>query len=152
MRNLPSLHKQKGVAAIEFSLVAPFMFLLIFATAEFGRLLYQYSALTNTVRDAGRYISDRAFEGNTGIPTLSDTVKARTSNLIIAGDINGQNELLPGLSSADIQYTLTGDLVNVTVTYNWTPIFSDSLFSITGGDGISLNFPMVVSYTMRASQ
>lgn len=147
-----SLSRQKGLAAIEFSLVAPFMFFLIFATAEFGRLLYQYNALTNSVRDASRYISDHAYQGNTGIPVLTDAVKSRTTNLIISGDINGQSELLPGLSGATVQYGLTGDMVTVTVSYNWTPIFADALFSLGNGNGISLDFPMNVSYTMRASQ
>ncbi|WP_175405038.1 TadE family protein [Salinimonas lutimaris] len=152
MRKLTGLHQQRGLAAIEFSLVAPIMFLLIFATAELGRMLYQYNALTNAVRDAGRYLSDRAYEGNTGIPTLTESVKNRASNLIIAGNTLGQNELLPGLTNADIQYSLNGEMVTVAVSYNWTPIFSDTLFSASGTSAVSLNFPMQVSYTMRASQ
>ncbi len=152
MRRGSGFGRQRGIAAIEFTLVVPFMFLLIFATAEFGRLLYQYNALTTSVRDAARYISDRAYQGNTGIPALPDSLKARTSNLIIAGDINGQSELLPGLAEADIRYALDGDLVTITVAYNWSPIFAQSLFSITGDAGISLDFPMNVSYAMRASQ
>ncbi|MCU7554872.1 pilus assembly protein [Alteromonas sp. ASW11-19] len=152
MPRITAFTHQRGVAVIEFTLIAPLLFFLIFATAEFGRLLYQYNALTNSVRDAGRYISDRAYQGNTGIPSLPDSLKTKTSNLIISGDTNGQSELLPGLAAADISYSLSGDWVTITVSYQWTPIFSDSLFSLTGDGGISLAFPMTVAYTMRASQ
>lgn len=148
--SLSSPKQQKGLAAIEFSIIAPFIFLLMFATAEFGRLFYQYNALTTSVRQAARYIADMAYKGNIGIPSLTDEEKANASNLIISGDINGQSELMPNLSTALITYQLNGDLITITVAYTWTPIFSDTLFSAVGNDGISLDFPMTVSYTVRA--
>ncbi len=148
--NLSGRHQQ-GMAVVELTLVAPLMFLLIFASAEFGRLIYQYNALTNIVRDAGRYLSDQAYIGNTNIPVLTDDAKAETTNLIIAGDINGQSEMLPGLASAIVNYQLNGELVTINVIYNWTPLFADLFFSISDNSAITLNFPMQVTYTMRAS-
>ncbi|MCW8109357.1 pilus assembly protein [Alteromonas ponticola] len=151
MPKLPSFAKARGIAAIEFTLVAPFMLLLIFATAEFGRLLYQYNALTNIVRDASRYMSDKAMSDNTGIPKVSDKLKSDTTKLIIAGGTTNEGEMLPGLTTAAITYDLSGEIVTITVSYDWTPIFADALFSFYNNPAISLNFPMVVSYSMRAS-
>ncbi|WP_168190607.1 TadE family protein [Salinimonas iocasae] len=149
MRNHKPISKQKGVAAVEFTIIAPFMFLLIFATAEFGRLFYQYSALTNSVRLGARYIADIAIKDNTGNFSLTDNDRAKATNLIVSGDTNGQSELLPGLNEAIFDYQLNGDFITVTASYSWSPIFSDTLFSLSDNNAISLDFPMEVSYTVR---
>ncbi len=149
MRNHKPTSKQKGVAAVEFTIIAPFMFLLIFATAEFGRLFYQYNALTNSVRLGARYIADIAIKDNTGNFSLTDNDRAKATNLIVSGDTNGQSELLPGLNEAIFDYQLNGDFITVTASYSWTPIFSDTLFSLSEDSAISLDFPMEVSYTVR---
>lgn len=66
MRVLPSAmlkprrKTNRGVALVEFALVLPFLLILLFITAEFGRALYQYNILTKSVRDAVRFMSVRA--------------------------------------------------------------------------------------------
>lgn len=141
--------KQTGFAAIEYTLAAPLMFLLIFAVAEFGRLLYQYNILTQAVRDAGRYLSNSARPGTTGIIELTDDNKTRTEKLLRYGDLTSNQLLLPNLNNAVITYSSSGDLVSINVSYPWQPIFASNLFD-PDGQGMSLDFPLVANYTVRA--
>lgn len=60
-----SAKKQSGLAAIELTILLPFLLLLIFATAEFGRLLYQYNALNLMARDALRFMVNDVRNGST---------------------------------------------------------------------------------------
>lgn len=51
---------QQGVALVEFALILPMLLVMTFMTTEFGRALYQYNALTKSVRDAARYLTTQA--------------------------------------------------------------------------------------------
>ncbi len=140
--------KQKGLAAIEFTMVLPFLLLLIFSCAEFGRLMFQYNALNKTVRDASRYLN--TIHGSNGDTSISDVTSAEIKNLIKFGQNSSSSALFPTLSDDDISLTVSGDFVTVTVTYNWQPIFSNTFSTFGLGDDIDLSFPLVSTYTMRA--
>jgi Flp pilus assembly protein TadG len=45
---------RSGVAAVEFALVAPIFFLLVFGLIEFGRMMMVQQALTNGAREGSR--------------------------------------------------------------------------------------------------
>lgn len=47
-------HTRKGTAVVEFALVAPLFFLLVFGIIEFGRLIMVQQIVTNTAREAAR--------------------------------------------------------------------------------------------------
>jgi hypothetical protein len=48
-------HRSRGQALVEFSLVAPMFFLLLFVTIEAGRFIYYYETLHNATREGARY-------------------------------------------------------------------------------------------------
>ncbi|MBA6390709.1 pilus assembly protein [Colwellia sp. BRX10-3] len=151
MKNIGThFKKQQGLAAIEFTLVLPFLLLLIFASAEFGRLLYQYNALNKTVRDASRHLSSNVKFGDTGNITIKDSVSAEVKSLIQFGQISSANALFPNLSDEDISLAISGDFIVVTVNYDWQPIFSQTFTTFGLGNDIDLSFPLVSTYTMRA--
>lgn len=50
----PETHKQRGVAAVEFALIAPIVFLLLFGIVEFGLALWRKQVLTSAVREGAR--------------------------------------------------------------------------------------------------
>ena len=52
-----SRRNQAGQAMVEFGLVAPLFFLLIFASIDFARLAYTYAAISAAARDGAREIS-----------------------------------------------------------------------------------------------
>jgi hypothetical protein len=140
--------KQNGLAAIEFSILLPFFLLLIFATAEFGRLLYQYSALNKSVRDAARYLSLYARIDNDEPLVLTNTIEGSAKNLILYGQIVSGTALLPGLTQGDISIDIDDPFIKVTVEYDWQPIFSPTLSTFGIGDDLDLGFALVSTYTM----
>jgi len=145
-----NLNKQQGLAAIEFTLILPFLLLLIFSCAEFGRMLYQYNALNTSVRDASRYLSSNVIFGDNGSIVIKDSISQNTKNLIKFSQSSNATALFPNLDDDDISLSISGDFVIVTVNYNWQPIFSDTLSTFGLGNNIDLSFPLVSSYTMRA--
>ena len=57
MRNLFKLknqENQRGVAAVEFAIVLPFLALLLFGIIEFSLLLYNQQVITNASREGAR--------------------------------------------------------------------------------------------------
>jgi Flp pilus assembly protein TadG len=46
---------RRGQSLVEFALVAPLFFLLVFAITDFGRLFFTQSTLQHALREAGRY-------------------------------------------------------------------------------------------------
>jgi len=145
-----SIGKQQGLAAIELTIILPFILLLIFSTAEFGRLLYQYNALNKSVRDAARYVSNYARPGDTGVLEITDDTRQGAKNLILYGLIVTGTPLLPNLSADDITISDSDPFITVNVNYPWQPIFSDTLSTFGFGNDINLSFPLVATYTMRA--
>lgn len=49
------LWNNKGAAAIEFALIAPLLFVLLFGIIEFGAVLYNQAIITNASREGARY-------------------------------------------------------------------------------------------------
>jgi len=151
MKNIATqLDKQQGLAAIEFTLILPFLLLLIFASAEFGRLLYHYNALNKTVRDASRYLSSHVIYGDNNNIAIKDTISADVKNLIKFSQTSNGTSLFPNLGDDDINLAINGDFVIITVSYDWQPIFSQSFTTFGFGNDIDLSFPLVSTYTMRA--
>ncbi len=142
--------KQQGLAAIEFTIILPFILLLIFATAEFGRLLYQYNALNKSVRDAARYVSNYARPGDTETLEITDEIEQKAKNLILYGYTVTATPLLPNLSADNITISDSDPFITISVNYPWQPIFSDKLSTFGFGNDIDLSFPLVATYTMRA--
>jgi hypothetical protein len=88
---------------IEFIIVAPLVLLLLLAISEFGHALYQYNALTKSVRDGGRYLSEIAMLGITGSIVISPTDITETQNLVVYGNSAGNGTpKLPGLAPSQV--------------------------------------------------
>lgn len=141
---------QKGLAAIEMTLILPILLLLFFATAEFSRLLYQYNALNKAVRDASRYIIANPEFSSTNEVVVTEQKKAAAKYLMVYGDFNSTSEILPNLDATTFDINVNGEFITVTVSYPWQPIFSSTLPSFVSDTSFDLSFPLVTSYTMRA--
>jgi Flp pilus assembly protein TadG len=59
----PCRNKRKGVAAVEFAIVAPLFFLLVFGMIEFGRAIMVQQIITNASREGARLA---VLDGSTG--------------------------------------------------------------------------------------
>lgn len=54
-RNKPKSGSRRGVATVEMALIAPFIFLLLFGSFEFSRMMMVRQAMTNAARDGCRH-------------------------------------------------------------------------------------------------
>jgi Flp pilus assembly protein TadG len=55
MRSAKTRNQSRGQALVEFALVAPVFFLILFAVIEGGRFILYYETLNNATREGARY-------------------------------------------------------------------------------------------------
>lgn len=151
-KNVPVANQQRGIAMVEFVIVLPLLLLLMLATAEFGRVLFQYNTLTKSVRDGARYLSENAFIGSSQI--VNTTAINDTRNLVVCGKKTcaAGEELLSGLTAGDVTPVATpgGEHISVTADYTYQPMIGSSLPTFGFGSGsISLSFTLTSSVTKR---
>jgi Flp pilus assembly protein TadG len=66
---------ERGTAVVEFALVAPLLFLLVFGIIEFGRVLNTYNELTQVAGQGARAAAVNRNPDGTAIGAASGTVK-----------------------------------------------------------------------------
>lgn len=149
--------RQRGLAAVEATIVMPLLLLMMLAIAEFGRALYQYNTLTQAVRAGARAVN---ISENPGNFELTADMRQKARNLIVYGqEVPGENPVLPGLTADDISFntlsipegSATDLYVEILAIYNWQPIFGPGFNTFFGGT-ISLDFPLETRITMRVLQ
>ncbi|MGE7965721.1 TadE/TadG family type IV pilus assembly protein [Pseudomonas sp. NPDC089918] len=147
---------QQGVAMVEFTLVLPFLLLLLLTLGEFGRMLYQYNVLLQASRDADRFVASQAWNSTLGAVALSDALKAQTRNVAVYGvPANTGTAVVSGLTTANVDVVTVGtDHVRVTITYTFCPVIGGGSCAgtIPGffGNQIALSIPLVATTVMRA--
>jgi len=107
-------HRQ-GAAVVEFAILAPLMFLLVFGMIDVGRAVMVQNLLTNAARDGAR---TAVLDGS----TVSD-VETQVSDYLAASSVPGVSVTVSPdpLTSADIGDPVS---VNVQVPFNavsWLP-------------------------------
>src|SRR5262249_52029354 len=66
-------NRTRGQSLVEFAMVAPLFFLLVFGITDFARLFFSYQTLQYAVREAGRY----AVTGqHSGTSSRVDSIKS----------------------------------------------------------------------------
>ena len=132
------IRHDKGAALAELAILVPFLILLVAAVSEFGRFFQKYITVSKATRTAARYLSNHPFPENQG--------KAR--NLVVCGKLacNGNDALMPGLTTANVCVQSTGSPKIETVTVsiprtggggcgaplNYQPIFNIGALLNTG--------------------
>jgi Flp pilus assembly protein TadG len=163
LRSVERHGAERGLAMVEFTIVLPVVLLVLMATAELGRALYQYNTLQKSVRDAVRYVADHAFPAGTagGEATISGTVETAAKNLVMFGSMTdtGTPPVVDDLGpdDVDVQAVTVGAEavplhVRVTATYDYAGIFGAVLPTFGFGPGIATDFTFTASSTMRALQ
>lgn len=131
---------------------APVLLLLMLATAELGRVFFQYNALNKQVRDAVRYAATNAGVGSTRVVNITTAVRDATRNLVVYGNSAGTGTvLLPGLTIGNVTVGSTAaGYVSVTAAYAYQPMLGGTLPVFGLGDDINLNFTLNAGVFMRA--
>ncbi len=127
LRNI-RIHREEGnsgAAAVEMTLVAPFLIFLALGMSEFGRMIQHHHVISKSVRDAGRYLSRVETDcPTTSAAWIADVATAK--NLAMHGDMTGTAPLL-------IDYWSNPATITVTA-----PCFDNSAGTFRGASQIPL--------------
>jgi Flp pilus assembly protein TadG len=146
------VRRQRGIATLEMAIAAPLLVLLMLATFEVGRAFVQYTALSNAVRNAARFVAEQSINGSTGVVAVSDALRTQAQNLVAYGSIGSGTALLPGLSPGQVTVasSAAGD-VTVTVVYPYAPVIGPEIPDLGFGGATALLFNMTAAVTLRAT-
>lgn len=142
--------KSSGLAIVEFTIMLPLMLFLLMATAEVGRFIYTYNALTKSVESGARFLSRQVLDGLQTIQ-LTGARSTELKNMVVYGNINGTGEpRVEYLTINDVSVAVSdGVFLQVNINLRYRPIFSNTL-SIPGLDDLDLSIPMNTGIKMRA--
>jgi Flp pilus assembly protein TadG len=106
---------QRGTAVVEFALVAPILFLLVFGILDFGRALNYYNQLTQLAGQGARAAVVDSNPDGTG-PASGTSIQSQLVNTYATGGIrNGVSVCITNASAPAI-----GQPVTVQTTYKFT--------------------------------
>lgn len=78
------LRDDRGAAAVEFAIIAPLLFVLVFGIIDFGRALFTLNNLTSAVREGARFAAVR--ENPAGDAAL---IQQRVNDFLSTANIGG---------------------------------------------------------------
>jgi len=146
-------HRTRGIAAVEMAIVLPIVMLLVLPIGEVGRAFIQYSRLSHRVQAGARYVADNAYQGSTGVPALTDTIRNRARNIVVYGSTAGVGAAaVPGLTPTLINVSVDpSGIVRVWTDYPYQSVVGGVLpmFGL-GSDIVSGTLILRPSATMRA--
>jgi Flp pilus assembly protein TadG len=126
--------KQKGVAAVEFAILAPLLLLIVLGVAQFGWMFGNYMMVANAASAGARYFASQRgasspYTATQGQVQLSAGI-LNTAKLSIAMSVNGSactndSGCASGLNSAG--GTGAVGTAAVTVIYTFSPLFTGRL-------------------------
>ena len=115
MRSLPFKRDESGAVAVEFALVAPVFFLLVFGIVDFSRAFYTLNAVSSAVREGAR---TAATEPTLATMDASAVAKVKTRVKDFMGGFSG-----PQITDDMITVNVNNGNVTVTITgYPFAPI------------------------------
>lgn len=140
----------RGQTLVEFALVAPIFFLILFSIIDFGRYVYTVQILNNAAREGARYA---IVHGSAGIPSSGDPAPGTTSSDPTGANVKAvvrRNAVAVVNSAADLTITPVwpdlsngrGHTVTVTVSYPFKtliPIVPLPPITVTGESTLVIN-------------
>jgi len=95
----PRRAPRSGAALVEFAVVAPVFFLLIFGLLEFGRMVMCYQVMTNAVREGARVAT---VPGTTSTDVTSQVNAALANGFVNGATVTVTPSNLPALNQGDV--------------------------------------------------
>jgi Flp pilus assembly protein TadG len=132
-----------GIAAVEMVIVLPLVLLLLTPVAEIGRAFIQYSRLSHRVQVGARFVADNAYQGSTGVPSLTPTVRQQAISLVLYGKSvsSGQDPLaVPELTADDLFIAVSSSgLVTLSADYTYRPMIAGLLPVFGFGEDLDIS-------------
>jgi hypothetical protein len=117
---------ERGVALVEFALVAPLLFLLLFGMLDFGRAFNYWIDSTHLANEGARWA---VVNHNPGSGTLQDFIQQQADT----GELrSGGSSAVPDPLRVCINFPSGGTVgqpvvVTASVTYHWLPFISNRI-------------------------
>ena len=119
--------KQRGVAAVEFAIVASIFFMLMFVIIDGARLIYAYSAVSHAAKSGVRYAVVRGEEAGQDqrrigdAPITASRIKSHLQSRVnTLADFTVTAEFAKG--SGNTNNTQAGQFIGVTIDHDFTPV------------------------------
>ncbi len=118
--------RRRGVAAVEFAVIAPVLFLAIFGMIEMARMVMVKQAVVNAAREGCR---EAILATTIDTADVDALVRARLANVVPnAADVNKLRVTcylppnLPFTTEADLTAVASGDTISVTVECDFSDV------------------------------
>ena len=151
----------RGAAAVEFAIVAPLLFVLIFGIIEFGAILYNKSVITNASREGARYAATfytNPANATAQRPTCEDVQNyvATYVNTYFLSFKNStpftvSNVTCPNTNTEPSQYNsgYAGYVDTVGIEYTYDFLIFPNLLGLLSGGSISDSLQLTARTSMR---
>jgi Flp pilus assembly protein TadG len=119
------VRSERGTAVVEFALVAPLLFLLVFGIIEFGRILNAYNQLTQLAGQGARAAAVNRNPDGTAIAASSGTVDntdcgGRSYSIQCQlSKYYAKHDSLANVKSCIVNTAQTGQPVTIKVSYRY---------------------------------
>ena len=104
--------KRRGASAVEFAVIAPVFFLLVFGMIEYGRLIMVQQIITNGSREGAR---EAVLDGATDATVRTEVQSYLTGSTVDPNDVIVSFNTTP-------QSTVDGDPITVTLSIDFTEV------------------------------
>jgi len=118
-RDLRHRLSERGAAAVEFAIVAPLLFLLVFAIIDFGFAFHGWDAVQNAAREGARVgaVTPSVSAIQARVRSASSFLDQSKVNVTVQCARGGSSSF--GTCGAGSSWA-EGDLIRVTVTYDYS--------------------------------
>jgi Flp pilus assembly protein TadG len=142
--------RERGVAAVEFALLAVLLVVLLVAPLSLGRILWHYTVMQKAAHDATRYLA-QVPDGEMRTPALVAHVE-RVARAIVSAemaDLNPGNDAIPVVTVQCNGVTCGGSTSPSTVRVHILLEVSDPFFRKNFGGEFGL--PLNAESTLRSN-
>lgn len=138
-RTAKTAARQRGLAMVEFVIVAPLLLMVMIGLGDAGIMLYQYNSLSKAAISGARYVAGRSFAGIID-PDTFETAKT----LIVNAHPNNTAPVVPRLTVSAVSIVCSDGgkamgtrtrcnvnddgvaTITVVVSYTYSPVFSEA--------------------------
>lgn len=116
-KSLPSRGRQAAQSTVEFAIVAPLFFILVFGIFDFGRLFFTQMTLQHALREGGRFaVTGRTLPNPDGGQfSRNDSIKEVIRKSVVGLELDPQNIAIDdGGPGQPISITMDYDLTLIT--------------------------------------
>lgn len=137
-RDQSAVRDESGGSMIEFALIAPLLFVILFGIIEFGVLLFDKAMLTNASREGARAGIVYDFDSTAGTnhpdnSTITTTVQEYCQDYLISFG-TGSTVSIAISRSGSASLDAAGDQLRVNVSYPFRFLVFSNILALIGGD------------------